>query len=239
MIYVVKGKKLGEAGQELDMFEQASDYVAGFLNGSELQAFERALSEDAELRAEVMRCRQHFDAIGVHVQARAPKLGPLALLRRELWGENWMPWRRRIRLWEFALGGIAAALLTFVVYNSALLSPAPSEILHAHLQSTETAMELEVAVDPAAQVVLVQWNPTMPPSGMRFELWVRTGERRLSLGTLTQLPVQRFELTAQQVEGLKIGSQVVLGLENENAEASFVGAILAQGFLKAFPLASR
>jgi len=38
--------------------------------------------------------------------------------KRELWSENRQPWRRRIRIWEYALCGIAAALLAYFVYNS-------------------------------------------------------------------------------------------------------------------------
>ena len=228
---------MNDADQELDMFEQASDYVAGFLNGAEVLAFERALSSDPELRAEVERCRLHFDTIGVHAQD--PDLGPLGLFRRELWGENWMPWRRRIRLWEFALGGVAAALLTYAVYNSTFFAPTLSEVLQARLVNDEGVVQMELAVDPVAQVVLVHWQPVAPPRGGRFDLWVDTDTAQTNLGALKQSSVQRFKVTSKQFDMLKAGRAVFVALQEENEDASLAGQIIAQGKLSVYPVAPR
>ncbi|MGH1577634.1 hypothetical protein [Planktotalea sp.] len=232
-----KGWLLTDVNQDLDFFEQASDYVAGFLNEEESHAFERALAQDVELQREVDRCRLHFDAIGVH--APEPELDALSNFRREIWGENWMPWRRRIRIWEFALGGIAASLLAYVVYNSALLDPAPSEILQARLESAESQFEFTVAIDPVGQVALVRWAPQEPPLGMRYDLWVTGDAENINLGALKPLEVQRIEVARSNIEHLIAGREIFVTLEEANADASLAGQKIARGVLRAYPQASR
>ena len=98
-----------------DDSDLAREYVLGVLEGEALKAFQDKLSSSEALRVEVARWQEHFTALGMNIDDVSQDATVLGHLKRELWAENWMPWRRRIRIWEFALGGIAAALVAYGV----------------------------------------------------------------------------------------------------------------------------
>lgn len=89
----VSGHGTGAARSDL-----AGQYALGLLDGDERVAFERRLEESAELRDEVARSQEHFAALDMNVYQSDLPLSVFDHLKRELWSENRLPWRHRIRI---------------------------------------------------------------------------------------------------------------------------------------------
>lgn len=104
----------------------AGKYALGLLEGRARNDFEAELKTNETLQEEVRRWRAHFEAVGMDLDEVSPPIGFLGNLKRELWGENRLPWGRRMRLWEYALGGIAAALTAYAVYAYGSFSDLPT-----------------------------------------------------------------------------------------------------------------
>ena len=81
-----------------DHSDLAGQYALGLLDGDERVAFERRLEESAELRDEVARSQEHFAALDMNVYQSDLPLSVFDHLKRELWSENRLPWRHRIRI---------------------------------------------------------------------------------------------------------------------------------------------
>ena len=94
-------------------------------------------------------------ALHLAAQGRAGEAAPqggrglrvLGHLRRELWRENWLPWQARIRIWEYALGGVLAAALAFGVVRSGLLSSGQSEIYAAQVSAAQLQAGFALSAD--------------------------------------------------------------------------------------------
>ncbi|MEM9580815.1 MAG: hypothetical protein AAF891_09020 [Pseudomonadota bacterium] len=114
---VMRRDQIRVTGMDQDRVDKdlpvAAQYVSGTLDAAEGRAFEKQMQADDALKAEVLRWRAFYaeqDA-GEHEGAETV----IGHLKRELWDENKLPWHRRMRIWEFALGGAAAALLAYAV----------------------------------------------------------------------------------------------------------------------------
>lgn len=100
-----------------DDSDLAREYVLGVLEGEALKAFQDKLSSSEALRVKVAQWQEHFMALGMNIDEVSPNATVLGHLKHELWSENKLPWNRRIRIWEYALGGIAAAAVAFAVFR--------------------------------------------------------------------------------------------------------------------------
>ena len=214
-----------------DLFSQAGDYALGLLTGEEKQVFEAALARDPELKAEVARCYLHFEQIGVERDDLAGKPLISGLLWRELWGENWMPWRRRMRLWEFALGGIAAGLVAYGVYQTDVFGTQLAPGLQARLSAPQYEFELQALLDPTAQTLHVEWRGTVPEGG-KFVLWAKSGEESVLIGELKQTRLSSFKLSRAQLKIVQASSALLMTLEEVGAAPSLAFPAQAQGILR-------
>ncbi|WP_139816231.1 hypothetical protein [Planktotalea arctica] len=224
-------KALTQTDPEVDFFSQANEYALGLLNRDEMQAFEAEMATNPALQGEVDRCILHNEQMGVERDdlAGSPPLGKL--LWRELWGENWMPWRRRMRLWEFALGGVAAALLAYGVYQTDWFGAKTSPVLQASLSAQEHRFELQALLDPSGQVLHVDWRGLVP-EGLKFVLWVKSGDADILIGALEKEGLQSFKLGKAQVQALTSASLLLVTLEEQGAAPSPAWPIEAQGTLR-------
>lgn len=212
------------AGEGPEQADLAGEYALGLLEGAERAAFEARLNEDALLRAEVVRWQEHFAALGMDVEEVTPPATVLASLKRELWSENRLPWHRRIRIWEYALGGITAALLAFAVYNfGGLGGPQERNVLQASIENADSGLQVALALDVTADLLRIEQTGPAPQAGRAYELWaIADGAAPVSLGVLPAARVTALRLVEEQKQLLRVG--VTLALSDEPAGGSPTGA---------------
>ncbi len=216
---------------EIDCFSQAGDYVLGFLNDEEMQAFEAALALDEDLQGEVARTRQHYAQLGYELEDPEQNSGILRHLKRELWAENWMPWRRRIRIWEFALGGIAAALVAYGVTQTSYFAHSAPPVLQTSMLVQETGFELRALLDPTAQVLHVEWQGS-PEQGQTFHLWAKRLDRSIMIADLDRQGLLSFKLTKDQLTVMGLDTVLVVSSAPSGDDGSQIASIYAQGLLR-------
>lgn len=210
----------GEASSGSDL---AGEYALGLLGGAERAAFEARLNEDEALREEVARWQEHFAALGMEIDEVTPPASILGNLKRELWSENRLPWRRRIRIWEYALGGIAAALVAFVVYNYSGVGAPGASILRASISNEQSDLQIVLALNAGGDLLRIEQAGPEPIVGRAYELWaIAEGSAPVSLGVLPVARVTALRLSAAQAALVHVG--VTLALSDEPAGGSPTGA---------------
>jgi anti-sigma-K factor RskA len=206
-------------GTGADRSDLAGQYALGLLDGDERVVFERRLKESAELRDEVARWQEHFTALGMNVYQSDLPLSVFDHLKRELWSENRLPWRRRIRIWEYALGGIAAALLAYFVYNSDMGSRPVTDVLQANIQIAQNEADLTFVFNPVTALLHFEYDDGQELEGSRFAVWVVKGDAApVSFGVI---PVQRhgaLRLNGAQSRSLRAGVMLAVSQAVETPE---------------------
>lgn len=221
-------------GQERS--SRAAEYALGLLEGNDLRLFEAELSQSALLRSEVVRWQEHFAAMGMEVEEVVPPSSALGHIKRELWGENRLPWRRRIRLWEFALGGVAAALVAYAVYNSSGYLGWTGDHLQAQMTSETYDLQLVAALDPATGLLRLERSGMEPDAGRAFELWaIAENAAPVSLGVLPAQPVTALRLSEAQAGLILVGTVLAVSDEPDGGSPTGAptGAVLAAGPVQA------
>lgn len=203
--------------------DMAGEYALGLMEGQDRVEFEARLVDDAQLREEVARWQEHFAALGMQVEEVAPPASVFEHLKRELWSENALPWRRRIRIWEYALGGIAAALVAYVVYNTNDLTTQSGPILQAQIQAEPSGLHVAMAFSRETDLLRIEYSGPQPEAGRTYELWaIVDGNAPVSLGVLQHERISAFRLNTAQARLVRVG--VTLALSDEPTGGSPTGA---------------
>ena len=215
--------------------DKAGEYAFGLLEGAERDAFEAQLQVDPTLAIEVARWQEHFAALGMDVEEVAPPASVLKILKRELWGENQMPWHRRIRVWEYAIGGMAAALVAYAVFSSDAFNDVQVPVLQASIASTEIDLQVAFALNVGTGLLRIEQAGVAPAEGRVFELWViADGIAPVSLGVLPKVRVTALRLDESQSALVRAG--VTLALSDEptggSPTGSPTGVVLGAGALQ-------
>lgn len=207
-----------------DSDPRAAEYVLGLLEGGDRRDFEMALNESADLRADVVRWQEHFAALGMDVEEVAPPASVFEHLKRELWNENKLPWHRRLRIWEFAIGGVAAALVAYAVIVTGNFNLEPTAPAYqARIESAESNIQLVALFDEGTDLLRIERGgaPALPDRA--YELWAIAGDNApVSLGVLSAGPLTAFRLSEAQSALLREGT--LLALSDEPAGGSPTGA---------------
>jgi anti-sigma-K factor RskA len=203
--------------------DKAGEYALGLLEGAERDAFEAQLQSDPSLALEVARWQEHFAALGMDVEEVAPPVSVLKILKRELWGENQMPWHRRIRVWEYAIGGMAAALVAYAVFSSDAFYEAEVRVLQASISSSEIDLQVAFASNVGTGLLRIEQAGVAPAQGRVFELWaIAEGAAPVSLGVLPQGRVTALRLDETLSALVRVG--VTFALSDEPTGGSPTGA---------------
>lgn len=197
------------------MSEFVSDYALGQLSGDDLQAFQIALESDEKLAQSVEHMRGHFQSLGVELASNDHGRGIMAHLRSEFWSENRLPWRKRIRIWEFALGGIAAAGVLWLSATFGWFSGAGTAQLEARMQSA--AGTLVIALDQTTGDMRARQMAMTPPAGHDIVLWHNLkGQAARPLLRLALGEDRRLVLSQDAIRSLPQGAR--LGFTFEAAD---------------------
>lgn len=154
-----------------------------------------------------------------------------AHLRRELWAENRQPWTARIRIWEFALGGMGAALLAFWVL-SRTAAPEAAGVLQAQISVADRAITIAALYDPALALLHMRWS-AQEAQNASYAVWLRGQETLFHLGPMKQAAVFSIKLTEEQMRDLVPGATLVVSEHAGTDTAPALGRILAEGRLSA------
>ncbi|MGB7316418.1 MAG: anti-sigma factor [Planktotalea sp.] len=201
----------------------AGEYALGLLAGAERSQFEATLNENAALREEVARWQEHFAALGMDVEEVTPPASVLSNLKRELWNENRLPWQRRIRIWEYALGGVAAALVAFAVYTYSGQNAPGATVMHASISNTQSELQIALALSVGSGLLRIERVGPEPHNGRDYELWaIAEGAAPVSLGVLPKARVTALKLDETHARLVRVG--VTLALSDEPAGGSPTGA---------------
>lgn len=220
-----------------DASDLAGEYALGLLEGPERAAFETQLETSSELRENVARWQEHFAALGMDVDEVAPPATLLSHLKRELWGENKLPWRRRIRIWEYGVGGMLAALLVFFVYNLTDFTTQTTPVLQAQIENSDGQLQVALALGEGTGLLRIKYSGPEPKAGRSYELWaIADGNTPVSLGVLPLERVAALRLSDQQAALVRVG--VTLALSDEPSGGSPTGtptgAVLGAGAVQVF-----
>lgn len=199
-------------------FEAQADlprqYALGVLAGEELRAFKKALKSDPNLQADVAKWRAQFTALGMDVDTAETSDTVLGHLKREFWSENRLPWRRRLRIWEFALGGVAAALVAYwVAVSGASQSQLPS-VLQVQIEAEQGHYSLNAALVVGTTLLRIEQTGGPRTAGRVHELWLLQEDGAfLSLGVLPADRVGALKVSAMQAEFFRDGARLALSEE--------------------------
>ena len=219
-----------------DQSEQVRAFVLGVLSAEEQAHLEALMQVDPALREEALRWEAHFTALGMNVEVAQPPATVLGHLKRELWGENKLPWQRRIRIWEYALGGIAAALFAYFVFSRSDLASATAPVLRAQIEHRESNLQVDLALRRGMDLLHVEWLGPFAGAGRSFELWIVDDDAPpVSLGVLQRSRVSAVRLSPQKAALLQKGVTLALSSEAETGSASGApsGAFIGRGAVHA------
>ena len=212
--------------------DRAGEYALGLLEGAERIAFEAELAQDAALRQEVARWQEHFAALGMEIEEVTPPASVYQHLKRELWGENKLPWHRRVRIWEYALGGIAAALVAYAVFNWSDFNAQDPNILSAQIENPDSGLQVALALSEGSGLLRIEYSGAEPADGRSYELWaIAEGAAPVSLGVLPRERVAALKLNDAQAALVRVGVTLALSDEPEGGSSTGAptGAVLGAG----------
>jgi anti-sigma-K factor RskA len=149
----------------------AAEYVLGLMPAAERRAFEVRLGGDAALRAEVAAWAEDF----VRLTDDAPEVAPPAALWRGIEAALDTPVttapRRRFGLLGYAIGGLLAATLAWVVMTSGLMSPAAPEFT-ARIAAEDNSLIFAAAYDADTGTLDLRHQTGGHPPGRSLEFWL-------------------------------------------------------------------
>ena len=151
--------------------EAAREYVLGTLSREARAAFVEKLAQNTTLQAQVTRWQEQFSALGMDVDTGASRATVFEHLKRELWSENSLPWQRRIRIWEYALGGIAAACVAFAVFRFGDVAEQVPPILQAQITLQEQDLRFALALHRDKGLLQIERSGSAAAQGMVYVLW--------------------------------------------------------------------
>lgn len=212
-----------EEDQNPDPQSLAAEYALGLLEGEDRVDFETRLLEDQELRAQVAAWQEHFASLGMDIEEVTPPASVLKHLKRELWDENRIAWHRRIRIWEFAVGGMAAALFAYGAMQLGWFSDPVPVPLRAQIQNPETGLQLVAQLDRQSGLLRLERAGLSPEDGRDFELWVIVEDSApMSLGVMPKAQLAALRLDRTQLALVSAGA--VLAVSDEPEGGSPTGA---------------
>lgn len=218
--------------------ETAREYVLGVLDGDALRSFERKLSGNVLLQGQVAQWQEHFTSLGMNIDEISPNATVLGHLKRELWSENRLPWNRRIRIWEYALGGIAAAMIAFAVFRFGDAQVPVAPVMRAEIVIAEQGLTFHMGLRTDTGLLQIERLGGLPDAENTYVLWgFDDADTLFVIGRFAQQPVSVLRVQDRVVGALIDGKNVFIPKELRAVEryekpsepifgtAQFLGAV--------------
>lgn len=212
----------------------AAEYVLGTLHGRARRRFERLLTQDAALRAEVDRWQRELGPLAEAVTAITPPARTWSTITTRL-GWRRAPWWRRGDLWgSFALGSaFAAGVLLAVALYFGLGPSAPERYLAVVNDTSGQPAWVLRATDTDTPIEVHAIAPRPLTADKAYELWYVPGDNRppQSLGLIPATGTAKLEVPNRLRAAL--ANQAIVAVSLEPAGGSPTGAptgpVLYQG----------
>ena len=214
----------------------AAEYVLGLLSAADRRRVEERLGGDTALRAEVAQWEESFAALTDPI----PEVAPPDSLWRGISAAldapaNAAPKRRGFGILGYALGGVLAAGLAWVVINSGVMTPAAPEY-QARIAAEDNAILFAAAYDVDTGQLALEYRAGAHGPDRSFEFWlIADGEAPVSVIVWPDgSRAETVTLTAEQAARV---SGAVLAISDEPLGGSPTGqptgAVVALGPLQA------
>ena len=201
-----------------DDSDLAREYVLGVLEGEALKAFQDKLSSSEALRVKVAQWQEHFTALGMNIDEVSPNATVLGHLKRELWSENKLPWNRRIRIWEYALGGIAAAAVAFAVFRFSDGQVPVTAVMQAEIMSAAQDPKFRFALRSDTGLLQIERFVGPAKDGKVFVVWgYERADAPFLIGSLAEEAVSVLRVSESVVTGLSAGHNIAVSKEHKAA----------------------
>lgn len=219
-----------------DRVAAAGEYVLGTLDAADKAAFERALTGDAELRAELRFWEQRFAGLGLRLKAAAPRPMVWLDLQQRLKRSNTTSLRpaapgRLTTAW--ALLATAASVVLTVglvvqlqkppqIITEAVPVPVAAVSYVALLEIPQTSMKWSVSVTPQRKQIVLRATGEAPvvAKDRDAELWLITDAGPVSMGLLPKSGEIRRDFPA----GMQLASGKTLAVSIEPVGGSPTGS---------------
>lgn len=150
----------------------AAEYVLGLLSAADRRRVEERLGGDTALRAEVAQWEESFAALTDPI----PEVAPPDSLWRGISAAldapaNAAPKRRGFGILGYALGGVLAAGLAWVVINSGVMTPAAPEY-QARIAAEDNAILFAAAYDVDTGQLDLRRQAGAAAAGRSLEFWL-------------------------------------------------------------------
>ena len=155
----------------------AAEYVLGLMPAADRRAFEDRLGGDAALRADVAAWAEDF----VSLTDAFPEVTPPAVIWPRIEAALDTPVltaprrRRGIGIFGYALGGLVAAGLAWVVMTTGLMTPAAPDI-PARIAAEDNGLVFAAAYDVDTGTLELQHQSGTHAPGRSFEFWLIAGD---------------------------------------------------------------
>ena len=150
----------------------AAEYVLGLLSDADLSRAEYRLGSDPAFRAEVVAWQEDFDTLTDPM----PEVAPPAQVWRGIEAAldtpmTTRPKRSGISLLGYALAGLMAAGLAWVVVNSGVMTPAAPEF-QARIAAEDSALVFAAAYDVDTGELALARQTGAAATGRSLEIWL-------------------------------------------------------------------
>ncbi|MWD30275.1 hypothetical protein E0K89_022695 [Aquicoccus sp. SCR17] len=197
----------------------AGEYALGLLRPDEARAFEARLAGEPALRALYAGWAEDFVALTDDIPGTAPSPRVWRSVEAELFPAT-RPRRRLVGLLGYLLGGVAAALVAFLVMTQLELNePAPS--LRAEIAAEDQSLVIRAAYLARSNELVVDREQGGARPGRALELWLIEGDNPpVSLGVLSDTEATVLQVDAAVAAALPGG---VLAVSDEPPGGSPTG----------------
>ncbi|EAQ02956.1 hypothetical protein OB2597_16280 [Pseudooceanicola batsensis HTCC2597] len=157
----------------------AAEYVLGLLSQPDRRAFEARLDGDAGLRALVARWAEDFVALVQDIPEATPPGTLWRAIEASIDSPVARPARRRrsgLGLLGYALGGVLAAGLAWMVVTSGLLAPVTAPEYQARIAAEDGAIVFQAAYDEDTGTLELLRQSGAAAAGRSLEFWLIAGD---------------------------------------------------------------
>ena len=211
---------------------RCAEYVLGLLSRDEARAFEQRLTAEPELRAGVIWWAERFGELADTLPEVEPPREVLSAIERRAFGTRRVSPGRA--LLPYLLGGVAAAMLVWVLTVAGVLNPSGPPDLFADLAIGDRGLAFEAQYAADSGTFTLRREAGTLTEGRALQIWLlpKGDAAPVSLGPVQPDRVTYVEVPQSLVPGMP-GARVAISQEPSGGSPGVApsGPLLASGTL--------
>ena len=197
----------------------AGEYVLGLLRGAARRRFERLLTEDARLRAEITAWEEKFAAWNRGLQPLSPPASVWRRLQSRIEAEARPAKIPRLKSWWSGAVAVAAVLMLVIgiFLGRSVLAPPPTPTYLAVMSTAQGQPRWLITVHPQARRVDMQaLADNTPPPGKSYELWMLPGNGKpIAMGLMNSSGSAGEAVSGEVVAAIVSAKGLAISVEPE------------------------